>query len=237
MGRPWLQVTGYRLQASARQSRPRGVEILRYADWKPVACSLNPAETCVKPSDHPDFFRFPAPEGRSRESTIVLDAEGRFWHEGARVEHPPLASALHRWIARHPDDGRYILTNGYDWTYFTVEDVPFFVQALKAETDRVLLALSDDTEEAWDPQIHAHRGRRRAVREGQGRHARRALRGQVHPARASVARTAPRRNGHADGASRPPLVRPWARPLPETCSLQPAALSPLQGLHKADHVE
>ena len=23
----------------------------------------------MKPSDHPEFFRFPAPEGRSREST------------------------------------------------------------------------------------------------------------------------------------------------------------------------
>ena len=69
----------------------------------------------------------PAPEGRSRESTIRLDADGRFFHEGERVEHPGLEAAMHTWIARHPDDGRYILTNGYDWTYFTVDDVPFFV--------------------------------------------------------------------------------------------------------------
>ena len=70
----------------------------------------------MKPGDHPEFFRFPAPEGRSRESTIRLDAEGRFHHEGNVVEHPKLAEAFHTWIARHPDDGRYILTNGYDWT-------------------------------------------------------------------------------------------------------------------------
>jgi hypothetical protein len=81
----------------------------------------------VKPSDHPEFFRLPPPEGRSRESTIVLDAEGRFWHDGALVEHAGMARAFATWIDTHPDDGRYILNNGYDWTYFTVEDVPFFV--------------------------------------------------------------------------------------------------------------
>ncbi|MBV9946329.1 MAG: hypothetical protein JOZ69_05745 [Myxococcales bacterium] len=105
----------------------------------------------MKPSDHPDFFRMPAPEGRSRESTIRLDATGRFWHDGRPVEHPGLAAALHTWIARHPDDGRYVLTNGYDWTYFTVEDAPYTVRALRIEPDRILLLLSDGTEEAWDP--------------------------------------------------------------------------------------
>ena len=105
----------------------------------------------VKPGDHPEFFRFPAPEGRSRESTIRLDADGRFWHSGAVVEHPKLAQAMHGWISRHPDDGRYILTNGYDWTYFAVDDAPYFVRAVRVEPDRVVLALSDGTEEAWDP--------------------------------------------------------------------------------------
>jgi len=105
----------------------------------------------MKPGDHPEFFRFPAPEGRSRESSIRLDAEGRFFHEGALVEHPRLAAAMHSWISRHPDDGRYILTNGYDWTYFQVEDAPFFVRSLRVEGGRVQLSLSDGTEEEWDP--------------------------------------------------------------------------------------
>ncbi len=105
----------------------------------------------VRPGDHPEFFRFPAPEGRSRESTIRLDARGRFWHDGALVEHAGLAAALHSWIARHPDDGRYILTNGYDWTYFSVDDTPYFVVALRIEPDRVVLVLSDRSEEDWDP--------------------------------------------------------------------------------------
>lgn len=105
----------------------------------------------MKPSEHPEFFRFPAPEGRSRESTIRLDGEGHFLHDGAIVEHPKLADALHTWIARHPDDGRYILTNGYDWTYFTVDDVPYFVRSVRAEGGDAILALSDGTSEPLDP--------------------------------------------------------------------------------------
>jgi hypothetical protein len=106
----------------------------------------------MKPGDHPEFFRFPAPEGRSRESTIRLDAQGRFWHDGAVVEHAGLAAALSGWISRHPDDGRYILTNGYDWTYFTVDDAPYTVRSLRLEPERIVLLLSDGTEEPWDPE-------------------------------------------------------------------------------------
>jgi len=106
----------------------------------------------VKPGDHPDFFGLAAPEGRSRESSIRLDADGRFWHEGHPVEHAGLAAALHTWIRRHPDDGRYILSNGYDWTYFTVDDAPYFVRQLRIEPERILLVLSDTTEEAWQPE-------------------------------------------------------------------------------------
>lgn len=105
----------------------------------------------MKPGDHPEFFRFPAPEGRSRESEIRLDAEGHFHDHGERVEHAKLAQAMHTWIGRHPDDGRYILTNGYDWTYFEVDDAPYFVRAVRVETDHVVLVLSDGTEETLVP--------------------------------------------------------------------------------------
>jgi hypothetical protein len=106
----------------------------------------------MRPGDHPEFFRANPPEGRSRESTIRLDAEGRFWHDGQRVEHAGLAAALHTWIGRHPDDRRYILNNGYDWTYFTVDDAAYVVRALRVEPAQVVLALSDGSEEALDPQ-------------------------------------------------------------------------------------
>ncbi len=120
----------------------------------------------MKPGDDPEFFRFPAPEGRSRESTIVLKADGHFEHDGVAVEHRKLEQAMHTWVSRHPDDGRFILTNGYDWTYFTVEDAPFFVRHLLPAEDEarasgahdgasddtpVTLVLSDGSSEMLDP--------------------------------------------------------------------------------------
>ncbi len=105
----------------------------------------------MKPIDHPEFFRFPAPAGRSRESSIRLDGNGAFTHEGEPVRHPGLAQAMHTWIRRHPDDGRFILSNGYDWTYFTVSDAPFTVRSVRQDGDALVLGLSDATEEAWVP--------------------------------------------------------------------------------------
>lgn len=107
----------------------------------------------MKPGDHPDFFRLPPPPGRSRESKIVLDERGRFWNGPCLIEHAAMTRAFASWICRHPDDGRFILTNGYDWTYFTVRDAPFFVRRATgaATAGRVVLELSDGTEEALDP--------------------------------------------------------------------------------------
>jgi hypothetical protein len=105
----------------------------------------------MKPGDHPDFFRFPPPPGRSRESRIVLDASGRFWNEGRLIEHEAMSAAFASWIRRHPDDGRYVLTNGYDWTYFTVEDAPFQVRHVEDRGGNAILALFDGTEEPLDP--------------------------------------------------------------------------------------
>lgn len=67
-----------------------------------------------------------------------------------------MAAAFARWIARHPDDGRFILTNGYDWTYFEVEDVPYLVEGVRLEPPspervQVWVTLSDGSQEALDP--------------------------------------------------------------------------------------
>lgn len=107
----------------------------------------------MKPGDHPDFFRFAPPPGTSRESTIVLDREGFFWHDGGLVEHGALEDALHRWISKHPDDGRPILTNGYDWCYFRVESTPYIVKALHIGDDGQTadVVLSDQSKEPLDP--------------------------------------------------------------------------------------
>jgi len=100
----------------------------------------------MKPGEHPEFFRFPAPPGQSRESSIRLDREGRFWHDGELIEHPKLVEAFFQWISRHPDDGRFILTNGYDWTYFSVEDTAYFVRSVGHEGGQVRLHLSSGDE-------------------------------------------------------------------------------------------
>jgi hypothetical protein len=106
----------------------------------------------TKPGDHPDFFRLPPPPGRSRESTIRLDAEGRFWHEGEPVTHSGMGRAFASWISRHPDDGRFILSNGYDWSYFEVEGAPMFVEGVRFDDGRPILCLFDGSEEPLDPE-------------------------------------------------------------------------------------
>jgi hypothetical protein len=80
-----------------------------------------------------------------------LDEDGRFHHEGVRVEHPGLIRAMHQWIARHPIDGRYVLENGWDWCYLKVDDAPYVVRAAKPSGTSLELTLSDDATERIDP--------------------------------------------------------------------------------------
>ena len=142
----------------------------------------------MKPGDHPEFFRFPAPEGRSRESTIRLDAARALLARRARVEHAGLAAALHSWISRHPDDGRYILTNGYDWTYFTVDDAPYFVRSLRIEPDRGRPRAQRRHRGGVGPGDDARREpMRRSTRPSSASARGRPVRGQVHAPRAGVA--------------------------------------------------
>lgn len=92
-----------------------------------------------------------APFPFTRESSIRLDAEGRFFHEGAPVDHPGLARAMASWISRHPDNGRWVLENGYDWCYVAIEDVPLWVRSARVEGGAIVATLSDGAEERIDP--------------------------------------------------------------------------------------
>lgn len=101
----------------------------------------------MKPGDHPEFFRLPPPPGTSRESTIRIARDGAVFHDGERVDRPALASALLSWVRRHPDDGRFILENGYDWTYVGVDDTGYFVTDVRDEGGEPVLVLSTGREQ------------------------------------------------------------------------------------------
>jgi hypothetical protein len=92
---------------------------------------------------------------RLRRSGIRIDREGRFVHEGAEVRHEGLRRALFRWLDAEPD-GRVVLRlDERRFAYVDVDDTPLVARAARlegaGETERVLLALSDGSEEALDP--------------------------------------------------------------------------------------
>lgn len=90
-------------------------------------------------------------QGRSRETAIRRDAEGRWFHDREPLLHPNLVRAFDRWVGRAAD-GRYCLKNDINWAYITLEGAPYFVRALRVEPgERVVLALSDGSEEELDP--------------------------------------------------------------------------------------
>ena len=93
---------------------------------------------------------------RIRRSGIRVDREGRFVHDGAEVTHEGLKRALFRWLDRlPPPDGRYVLRlDAQRFAYLDdVEDTPLVARAARIAADgAVLLALSDGSEEALDPE-------------------------------------------------------------------------------------
>jgi uncharacterized protein len=87
----------------------------------------------------------------SRETTIRIDEQGVFWHDGQKVTHPGLATSFARWIDVDPETGRYILKNSINWAFITVEDAPLVVRSVSTGADGgILVALSDATTEPLD---------------------------------------------------------------------------------------
>jgi len=93
----------------------------------------------------------PAVIERLRQSGIRIDREGEFQHEGALVRHEGLRQALFRWLDRLPD-GRVILRlDERRFAYVDVDDTPLVARGARVDGDRVLLTLSDGSEEALSP--------------------------------------------------------------------------------------
>lgn len=96
-------------------------------------------------------FRF------SRESRIRIDVDGHVWHEGERIFHPRLESALASWVDYDDDAQRYVLRNALDWCFVTVDHAPLVVRAVHPRGGSHFdLDLSDGSTEALDAgTVHA----------------------------------------------------------------------------------
>jgi hypothetical protein len=88
------------------------------------------------------------------DSRIALDRNGTWHHEGVPVTHERLERALHSWVDRDDETGKYVLRAGEQWCFIEVEDTPLFVRGvvLTGEPDdiAVTLRLSDGREEELD---------------------------------------------------------------------------------------
>lgn len=86
-----------------------------------------------------------------RESTIVLDRDGRFLHDGSPIEHPGIVRAFRRWLAREPD-GRFVLrASARDWCFLAVEGAATWIEEVAVDGDRMTVGLWDGTREVLDP--------------------------------------------------------------------------------------
>ena len=83
-----------------------------------------------------------APPGTSVESTIHRDREGRWFHDGVRVEHDGVRRSFDAWIDRHAN-GRYVLKNAVNWAFVEIEGAPIIVKRVVLRNETWQLTLSD----------------------------------------------------------------------------------------------
>jgi hypothetical protein len=87
-------------------------------------------------------------EGRTRETKIRRDAEGRWYNDGVEIVHQLLTRAFDQWLVWAPDgSGRYCLSNDVNWAYVSIEGAPRFVRSVHDG----MLRLSDGKEIPLDP--------------------------------------------------------------------------------------
>ncbi len=90
--------------------------------------------------------------GRTRETRIRRDAEGRWFNDGVELTHPLLRQAFDKWLQRAPDgSGRFCLSNDINWAFVAIEGPPRFVRSASIEGDAVRLTLSDERVVELDP--------------------------------------------------------------------------------------
>ena len=92
----------------------------------------------------------PPSDGRTRETAIRRDAQGRWWNGAEQITHVLLVRAFDAWIDR-ADDGRYCLKNDINWAYVSIDGAPFFVRACHLDAEGAELELSDGRKERLAP--------------------------------------------------------------------------------------
>lgn len=91
--------------------------------------------------------------GRSRETAIRRDAQGRWWNGPDRVTHPLVVKSFDGWIEK-AGDGRYCLKNDINWAYVAIEGPPYFVRSVelaRPSIDAAVLVLSGELRAPLDP--------------------------------------------------------------------------------------
>ncbi len=84
------------------------------------------------------------------DSGIRLDADGRWWHDEERVEHPRIVAAFDAGL-QPSEDGRFKLVVGNDWCFVEVQGAAYRVIDAVPCQGGARLVLSDGTEEPLDP--------------------------------------------------------------------------------------
>lgn len=90
------------------------------------------------------------------KSSLFLDKEGRWFHEGVEITHRRTSLLFSRNLQRGPDDGYYIEL-GSERARVEVEDTPYTVKSVTVlngdggNPKAYILHLNDETEEFLDP--------------------------------------------------------------------------------------
>jgi len=89
--------------------------------------------------------------------TITIDRDGLWYYNGRQIIHPTVLRLFNDGLSRS-DDGTYVIEVEGDRAPVEVEDAPIVVKSVMPVTDSddgllgFILALSDDTKEAMNPE-------------------------------------------------------------------------------------
>lgn len=91
-------------------------------------------------------------KGRTRETKIRRDSEGRWFNENEPITHPLLVQAFDSWLIPAPDgSGRWALSNSINWAFVAIEGPPRFVRSVVVAEEAVSLRVSDGKVESLQP--------------------------------------------------------------------------------------